>query len=83
MARFVTLLARRLILLNGKQAQPPAFNMLINDVMQHLKLEKLGFTLQGSIEKFFKTCQPFIDFVEARRYITSGLLWFYIRGGFH
>ena len=63
---FVTLLARRLILLNWKQAQPPAFNMLINDVMQHLKLENLRFTLKGSTEKFFKTWQPFIDYVKAR-----------------
>ena len=66
-ARFVTLLARRLILLNWKQAQSPTFNALINDVMQHLKLEKLRFTLRGSIEKFFKTWQPFINYVEARR----------------
>ena len=66
-ARFVTFMARRLILMNWKQAQPPAFNMLVNDVMQHLKLEKLRFTLRGSIEKFFKTWQPFMDYVKARR----------------
>ena len=42
---FVTVLARRLILLNWEQAQPPAYNMLISDVMQHLRLENIRFTL--------------------------------------
>lgn len=66
-ARFITLLARRLILLNWKQTQPPTHTALVKDVMQHLKLEKLRFTLRGSIEKFHKTWQPFIDYVEARQ----------------
>lgn len=38
---FVTLLARRIILLNWKQKNPPAFQTLMNDIMKHLQLEKM------------------------------------------
>lgn len=66
-ARFITLLARRLILLNWKQSHPPSHNGLIKDIMCHLKLEKLRFVLKGSTEKFYKIWQPFLDYVETRQ----------------
>lgn len=65
-ARFIVLLARRLILLNWKQTRPPSHTVLINDIMQHLKLEKLKYTLRGSTDRFYRTWQPFIDYVESR-----------------
>ena len=64
--RFIVLLARRLILLNWKQTRPPSHTALINDIMQHLRLEKLKYTLRGSIELFYKTWQPFMDYIESR-----------------
>lgn len=39
---------------------------LIRDVMQHLILEKVRFTLRGSIDRFNKTWLPFIDYVKTR-----------------
>ena len=48
---FVTLIARRLILLNWKQAMPPSFKHWIRDT-QFLKLEKLRFALKGSKDNF-------------------------------
>lgn len=65
-AKFITLLARRLILLNWKQIHPPTYTAWLKDVMQHLRLEKLRFTLKGTTERFYKIWQPFINYVEAR-----------------
>ena len=62
-ARFTTLLARRLILLNWKQANPPSHTMWRRDAMQHLALEKLRFTLRGSEESFHRTWRSFIEVV--------------------
>ena len=44
--QFVTLLARGLILLNWKQKKPPTHAALLNDVMQHLELEKIKYLLR-------------------------------------
>lgn len=40
MILFVTLLARRLILVNWKQTQAPAHSALVTDVMHHLHLDE-------------------------------------------
>ena len=59
--RFTTLLARRLILLNWKNTNPPSFLMWRRDVVHHLSLEKLRFTLRGSETRFYSTWQALID----------------------
>ena len=61
MIKFVTLLARRLILLNWKQAQVPTHTTLMKDVMHYLQLEKIKFELRGREDNFYRTWQPFID----------------------
>ena len=61
MIKFVTLLARRLILLNWKQTQVPTHTTLMKDVMHYLQLEKIKFELRGSEDNFYRTWQPFID----------------------
>ena len=62
-AKFTTLLAHRLILLNWKQANPSSYTMWRTDAMQHLALEKLRFTLRGQEDSFLKTWNTFIELV--------------------
>ena len=62
MVTFVTLLARRLILLNWKQVHVPTHTALMKEVMHYLQLEKIKFELRGSEDKFYKIWQPFIDY---------------------
>ncbi len=60
---FSSLLARRLILFKWKAATPPSHHHWIRDVMQNLKLEKIRCTLNGSINRFHKTWDPLITYV--------------------
>lgn len=64
MVAFCTLLARRLILLRWKDPLPPSYSHWIRETMQHLKLEKIRYSLQGSVLKFYATWQPFLAFVD-------------------
>ena len=59
---FISLLAHRLILINWKQARPPTHSALLKDVMQHLQLEKIKYSLSGCEDKFYEIWQPFIDY---------------------
>ena len=59
---FSSLLARRLILFNWKKATPPSHKQWVEDVMSHLKLEKLKYTIRGSIQKFKKVWRPFQNY---------------------
>ena len=59
---FSSLLARRLILFNWIKAIPPSHKRWTEEVMAHLKLEHLRFTLQGNTKKFSKVWQPFISY---------------------
>lgn len=61
---FCTLLARRLILFRWKDPLPPSYFHWIRETMQHLKLEKIRYSLQGSVLKFYATWQPFLAFVD-------------------
>ena len=61
---FITLLARRLILLRWKEAVPPSFSHLIRDVLSNLKIEKIRYTLRGSEKKFLKVRRPFLTFFD-------------------
>ena len=61
---FVTLIARRLILLKvGKQATPPSFKHWIRDTLQFLKLEQIRFALKGSKANFSSVWQPLITYL--------------------
>ncbi|KAI9999558.1 hypothetical protein NQD34_018412 [Periophthalmus magnuspinnatus] len=59
---YVTLLARRLILLNWKNKNPPTHQNLLRDIIQHLGLEKIKFSLRNKQELFYAIWQPFIDY---------------------
>uniref|UniRef100_A0A1A8LYQ6 Reverse transcriptase domain-containing protein n=2 Tax=Nothobranchius pienaari TaxID=704102 RepID=A0A1A8LYQ6_9TELE len=48
---FTSLLARRLILFNWIKATPPSHKRWLEEVMAHLKLEHLRFTIQGNTKK--------------------------------
>ena len=60
---FTTLLARRLILFKWKQVLPPSHNSWLRDVLTHIKLEKVRFSLEGSDNAFNKTWQPFLEYL--------------------
>lgn len=64
MIAFCCLLARRLILFKWKDARPPTYSQWLNEVMCHIHLEKIRYTIRGSTSKFHSTWQPFISFVE-------------------
>ena len=64
MVAFCTLLARRLILFKWKDSLPPTFSHWIKEIMQYLKLEKIRYSLQGSVQRFYAIWQPFLTFVE-------------------
>ncbi|CAI5697409.1 unnamed protein product [Oreochromis niloticus] len=59
---FITLLARRLILLNWKNKAPPTHSALLRDTMYHLQLEKIKFSLRDNVKQFYQIWQPFIDY---------------------
>lgn len=61
MISFVSLLARRLILLNWKQKTAPTHANLMADVMKYLEIEKITFSLKNQEGKFYRIWQPFID----------------------
>uniref|UniRef100_A0A669DKG7 Reverse transcriptase domain-containing protein n=1 Tax=Oreochromis niloticus TaxID=8128 RepID=A0A669DKG7_ORENI len=61
---FTTLLARRLILLKWKLPHPPTHDHWVRDVLFNLKLEKLRFSLKGSIRKFNKIWKSFLLLVD-------------------
>lgn len=60
---FVTLLARRLILINWKSPTPPTHSSWINDIFHFIKLEKIRHTIKGSSDNFYKIWGPFLDCV--------------------
>ena len=61
---FTTLLARRLILLKWIHPSPPTHNRWIQEILYCVKLEKIRFSLNGSLEKFHKTWQPFLNHID-------------------
>ena len=60
---FVTLLARRLILLKWKSPTPPSHTLWIREVLTYVRLEKIRCVLKGSLRKFYKTWDPFFVYV--------------------
>ena len=63
---FLTLLARRLILIKWKDCKPPTFTHWVKDVLYFLKLEKIRYSLKGSAKNYNKTWGPFLDYVQKR-----------------
>lgn len=61
---FMSLLARRRILLHWKSPIPPTAAAWLKDVMSFLQLEKIKFTLRGSIQRFYSQWQPFLTYFE-------------------
>lgn len=62
---FATLLARRLILLNWKHAQPPSHSRWVKEILLSIRLEKLRFSLNCSLSSFEKTWRPFLNHIES------------------
>ena len=57
----VCLLAQRLILLNWKQKTAPTHLNLMRDVMKHLELEKIRFSLKKWEDKFLQNMATFYE----------------------
>lgn len=62
---FLTLLARRAILLRWKGPSPPSHSQWIKDALFFMRLEKIKYTLRSSEWKFHKIWQPFLDHVRS------------------
>lgn len=62
---FVTLLARRLILLRWKSSVPPSHALWIKSILNCIKLEKIRHTLRGSLNKFYTMWAPFFSYVKS------------------
>lgn len=60
---FVTLLARRLILLKWKSAIPPLHSHWVRDVLHFANLEKIRYLLRGSQQQFSRIWDPFFEYV--------------------
>uniref|UniRef100_A0A672IAP0 Reverse transcriptase domain-containing protein n=1 Tax=Salarias fasciatus TaxID=181472 RepID=A0A672IAP0_SALFA len=58
---FATLIARRLILLNWKEKRAPPFKLWFIELLHHLTLEKIRYSIRGSASKFFCIWQPVLD----------------------
>lgn len=62
---FTTLLARRLILLNWKVSHSPSHVRWLREVLYNLKIEKLRFSIRGSIKAFHTTWGPFLRYFDS------------------
>lgn len=62
---FTTLLARRLILLKWTHVAPPTHNTWIQEILRCLKLEKIRFSLSGSLQAFYKIWQIFLLHIDS------------------
>ena len=61
---FTTLLARRLILLNWKNPRAPSLINWKRDLLSSIKLEKLRFSLRGSLAQFYAIWKPILMILE-------------------
>lgn len=50
--------------IENKDPLPPTFGQWIKDVVSHIHLEKIKFTIRGCAGKFYTSWQPFIIYVE-------------------
>ena len=61
---FSTLLARRLILLKWTHPAPPTHNRWIHEILHCIRLERIRFSLKGSLKAFHRTWQPFLEYID-------------------
>ena len=61
---FVTLLARRLILMNWKSSTPPSHTQWMRDIFNNLQLERIRYIMKGSISKFHVVWDPLFAYAE-------------------
>ncbi len=61
---FTTILARRAILLKWKHTSPPSHDRWIQDIFYCVGLEKLRCSLSGSLKSFYKTWDPFLNYIK-------------------
>lgn len=55
------MLGKRLIFVKLATKNPPNYLTLLKDVMKHLQLEQIKFSLGGKVNMFYLIWQPFID----------------------
>ena len=67
---FVTLLARRFILLRWKSPAAPSHALWIKSVLNWIKLEKLKHTINGSVEKFDAMWAPLFSYVKRIHFLV-------------
>ena len=63
---FVTLLARRLILLRWKSPTSPSHTSWLKNVLGYVKLERIRCLLRGSLRRFNKMWDPFFIYTRAQ-----------------
>lgn len=68
---FSTLLARRLILLKWSHSTPPIHNKWIQEVLRCVTIEKIRFSLKGSLDTFYKTWQPFLVYIDSLNIVAE------------
>lgn len=61
---FVTLLARRLILMRWKSPIPPSHTLWLKEIFNNLQLEKIRYTLKGSYKTFKKVWGSFFAYAD-------------------
>ncbi len=61
---FVSLLARRQILLHWKLSASPTHSLWINDVFHFIKLERIRYSLRGSSKNFYQIWGYLIGYME-------------------
>lgn len=62
---FTSLVARRRILLQWKDKNPPSPNSWLKDLMSFLRLEKIKYSIRGCADKFYKTWNPFLSLIDS------------------
>lgn len=62
---FASLVARRRILLQWKDQKPPSSQSWLKDLMSFLYLEKIKYSIRGCSDKFSKTWDPILSFVNS------------------
>ena len=69
--KFVTVLSRRLILLNWNQTNPPTYINLLNDIMKHVQLEKIKFELKVKADDFYLTWGAFLEYYNKYKHVNA------------
>lgn len=59
--KFVSVLARRLILLHWNKKKPQTFFNLLHVIMKHIQLEKIKFEIKGKVEDFHLIWDRFLE----------------------